>query len=262
MIQSTLGGDTYLIEVEEPYPVDFNAVIDQSHQEKDDQSLPALQNLPASLDGYDVVFIGYPVWSSTIPAPVRTFLSAFDLSGKMVIPFCTHDGYGAGSSYAAVEQVSMGANTAEGLAVDAKQIASAQAEVDAWLAALSLPVREGTPITVRIGDTTLDGVLNDSPEAQAFIAMLPQTVSMVRYGGREFYGGISGEITTQSEGRYTFDDGDITYCPANNTAAIFYAQTDRPNLGMEVFTMGRITSDLGVFDLLDSNVDVAFALVE
>jgi hypothetical protein len=47
---------------------------------------------------------------------------------------------------------------------------------------------------------------------------------MVRYGGREYYGGISGSITAQSKGKYNFIDDEIIYCPANNTAVIFYAK--------------------------------------
>lgn len=92
--------------------------------------------------------------------------------------------------------------------------------------------------------------------------MLPQTISMSGFGGREFYGGLDAEIEVQGEGQYTFEDGQITYCLANNTAAIFYAQTFRPNLTMEVFPMGIVTSDLTVFNQLPGNVDITFILAE
>jgi hypothetical protein len=42
--------------------------------------------------------------------------------------------------------------------------------------------------------------------------------------------------------------------------AIFYAQTDRPNLTMKVIPIGRVTSDLAVFDTLDSRVNITFSL--
>ena len=52
-----------------------------------------------------------------------------------------------------------------------------------------------------------------------------------------------------------------TYCPTNNTAAIFYSQSDNPNLTMEVYPIGRVTSDLSIFPDLPSRVDVTFEVV-
>lgn len=48
----------------------------------------------------------------------------------------------------------------------------------------------------------------------------------------------------------------ITYCPTNNTAAIFYSQSDKPNLTMEVYPIGKVTSDLSTFPDLPSRVDI------
>lgn len=48
---------------------------------------------------YDIIFLGSPIWSGTIAPPVKTFLSGHDLSGKRIIPFVTHGGGGAGSSF-------------------------------------------------------------------------------------------------------------------------------------------------------------------
>ena len=51
-----------------------------------------------------------------------------------------------------------------------------------------------------------------------------------------------------SGGQLNFENGDITYCERNNSMAIFYAQTDHP--------------DLSVFDTFDSSEDVTFTLPE
>ncbi len=92
------------------------------------------------MDSYDVIFIGYPVWASTTPTPVLSFLESCDLSGKTVIPFCTHDGYGAGSSYSAVSRASSGATVGSGLAIEASDAPSSQSVVKNWLNGLDLPV--------------------------------------------------------------------------------------------------------------------------
>ena len=119
-----------------------------------------------------------------------------------------------------------------------------------------------TAIRIIIGEQELDGVLYDSSMARQFIAQIPQTISMSNYGGREVYGGINQAITVEGEGQLRLDDGDITYCPSNNTAAIFYSQSSNPNLTMTVYPIGRVTSDLSIFPDLPSRVEITFEVIE
>ena len=93
MIRNAVGGDIHAILTVEPYPADFDAVVSENHGE----SSRAISSTVENMEQYDVVFIGFPVWATTLPQAVRTFLSEYDFSGKIVIPFCTHDGYGTGS---------------------------------------------------------------------------------------------------------------------------------------------------------------------
>lgn len=117
-----------------------------------------------------------------------------------------------------------------------------------------------TPITITMGDIKLTGSLNTDHTAQEIKKLLQITIPMVQYGGREYYGSIDEKITTQAEGRLRFDDGDITYCPQNNSIAIFYSQTDRPNLSMKVIPIGKVTSDLSVLDEIDNFINVVFEI--
>ena len=267
MIQEQTGGDLFLIETAEPYPTDFQDVVDQNHQELADGIRPALAG-SVDLSAYDVIFVGYPVWASSVPTPVLSLLEGQDLGGKTVIPFCTHDGYGAGGSYAEIARSCQDAVVEDGLAVESSRASSAQTAVRTWLDGLDLSTSADnstqgeTALRITIGDTELAGVLYDSDMARQFIAQLPQTISMSNYGGREVYGGIDQEIRVEGAGQLHFENGDITYCPSNNTAAIFYAQTDRPNLTMEVYPIGRVTSALSIFPDLPSRVEITFEVVE
>lgn len=54
----------------------------------------------------------------------------------------------------------------------------------------------------------------------------------------------------------------LSGCSTNNTIAIFYAQTDRPDLTMEVIPIGKITSDLSIFSELKSSIEMIFTKVE
>lgn len=44
--------------------------------------------------------------------------------------------------------------------------------------------------------------------------------------------------------------------------AVFYAQTDNPVLSVNVIPIGRVTSDLSVFEHFDSREEVTFSLAE
>lgn len=257
-IQKQVGGDLLEIKTVQPYPADFHAVVEQARKERQTGYLPPIQPI-ASLAAYDTIYLGYPVWGNTIPQPMATFLSQNNLAGKTVIPFCTHDGYGIGRSFQVIAQYCPDARILPGFDTIGADVASAKAPLSAWLQRIRPRANAAeTPITVSWGNTVLSGVLNDSPEAKAFKAKLPQRISMTQYGGREYYGPLAGKISSVSRGQLRFEDGDITYCPQNNTIAIFFAQTDRPNLTMQVIPIGRITADLSAFQSLDRPLQMTF----
>lgn len=85
---------------------------------------------------------------------------------------------------------------------------------------------------------------------------------MVGYGGREYYGGVAFYPEHLEGGQKNFENGDITYCEAHHNMAIFYAQTDDPILSVDVIPIGRVTSDLSVFNNLDNEEEIIFSLAE
>ncbi len=81
------GGDLLEIQPETPYPTDYQECGDVALAERDNNDRPAIANLPTSLDGYDIILIGYPIWWHTAPMIIGTFLEHYDLTGKEVYPF-------------------------------------------------------------------------------------------------------------------------------------------------------------------------------
>lgn len=152
------------------------------------------------------------------------------------------------------------ATNLNGLAVAATEVKEAGSSVESWLNGLNLSFQKERNITVKIGDIVLDGILYDTELAKEISANFPLTVSLGGYGGRECYGSLPWKPQATSAGQYSFEDGEITYCAQNNTIAIFYAQTSRPNLTMEVVSIGKVTSDLSVFDTLPSREEFTFAM--
>lgn len=270
LIQDYVGGDLHLIQVTEPYPADFDTVVDQNHEEMDAGTLPELVASDLDVSQYDTVFIGYPVWATNAPQAIFTFISQYDLSGKTIIPFCTHNGYGAGGSYGDIADAVDGeAAVLDGLAIEATDVPQSAETVAEWLDSIGVESMDGTSaqaeetaITITIGDTVLDGVLYDTALADEISQYFPLTVSMVGFGGREYYGGVDFYPENWEGGQTTFENGYITYCEAHHNMAIFYAQTDNPILSVEVSPIGMVTSDLSVFDELPGNVDVTFSLAE
>ena len=117
-------------------------------------------------------------------------------------------------------------------------------------------------IKIFIGDMELEGVIYDTDLANEIAAKFPLTISMVRYGGREYYGGVEFYPKNAKGGQKHFANGDITYCVAHHNMAIFFAQTDNPTLSVDVIPIGRVTSDLSVFDKLSAREEVTFSLVK
>ena len=119
------------------------------------------------MEQYDIVFVGYPIWAGGLPQVIRTFLSSYDLSGKTVIPFCTHDGYGAGGSYAGIASAIEGETAVlDGLAIEATDVPESEDVVLAWLREIGVQAASNdsteTKITITIGDTVLNGLLYDT----------------------------------------------------------------------------------------------------
>ena len=55
-------------------------------------TVPRLILPSVSADRYDVIFVGSPNWCGTIAPPLYAWLRLQNLSGKTVMPFCSHCG--------------------------------------------------------------------------------------------------------------------------------------------------------------------------
>lgn len=86
-IQSQTGGELLKIEPLKPYPDEYNECGEVAKEERDNNERPQIANLPDSIEKYDTVFIGYPIWWHTAPMIIGTFLENYDLTGINVYPF-------------------------------------------------------------------------------------------------------------------------------------------------------------------------------
>lgn len=98
VIHQVADGDIVEIVPRDPYPNDYNTLVEQAKRELHSGYQPKLKDGVESVEPYDTIFVGSPNWWHTIAPPVITFLSDTDLSGKTIIPFITHGGGGLGRS--------------------------------------------------------------------------------------------------------------------------------------------------------------------
>lgn len=76
--------------------------------------------------------LAYPNYWGTFPMAVATFLERYDFTGKTVLPLCTNEGSGMGSSECDVKKYSNGADVRPGLAITGSQAANAKTAVEKW----------------------------------------------------------------------------------------------------------------------------------
>jgi flavodoxin len=97
MIAGETGGDLFQIEPAVAYPDKYGDCVNLAQKELNDKARPAVKS-DVKTEGYDVIFIGYPNWWGDMPMAVYTFLEKHDWQGKTIVPFCTHEGSGLGST--------------------------------------------------------------------------------------------------------------------------------------------------------------------
>ena len=132
-IHKSVGGDIFEIQAVKPYPDDYDAAVQQARQELDSGYKPALKIKFEDIKSYDLVFIGYPIWWGTFSAPVKTFLSEYDFSGKTILPFCTHEGSGLGRSVTDISKLCPKSTLLDGIAIRGSDVKTEQNKVSEWL---------------------------------------------------------------------------------------------------------------------------------
>jgi len=132
-IHERVGGEILELQTVVPYPEDYEAVKKQAMQELNSGFKPALKAKVKKIGSYDVIFVGTPIWWGTMAAPVKSFLSEHDLSGKTIVPFVTHAGSGLGRSASDIAAVCSHSTILNGLAVWGKNAKTAQKDVSAWV---------------------------------------------------------------------------------------------------------------------------------
>ena len=217
--------DGYVIEAAVPYTDDDIKYQDdncRANKEQNDKTVrPEIADPISSIDSYDTIFLGYPIWWGQEPRIIDTFLESYDFSDKTVIPFCTSGSSGIETSEKNISELVSIGNQLEGKRFPAS---ATKEDVKAWYD--TLPLNEGNEdmkLKISVNGTELTATLADSTAAKEFAEKLkdePVTITLNEYGGFEKVGKLPWSLTKTDESIVT-EAGDIMLYQGNQMT-IFY----------------------------------------
>ena len=132
-MKKQISADTFKIEMKDPYSPVYMTCIEEAKKDLRANARPELTNYLDSIDEYDTVILAYPNYWGTMPMAVYTFLERYDFTGKTILPLCTNEGSGMGSSEGNIKKLAPGANVKRGLSITGSNAANAGISVKNWL---------------------------------------------------------------------------------------------------------------------------------
>ena len=138
-ISEFTGADQFEIKTAKYDGMAYKPLCDLAKKEQENGELPPFEGA-VDVTKYDVIFIGGPVWWGTYPQVMFTFFKQYDLSGKTIIPFTTHEGSGLGSCVNDVKEVYPKANVTEGFSIYGHDVRTGKDRVEKWLKKLGAAI--------------------------------------------------------------------------------------------------------------------------
>jgi len=135
VIASELNAAQFRIDTVQKYPINnHQTLIDQAKKEQRENYRPELVGKIENLNQYDVIFLGYPNWWGDLPMALYTFLEQNDLSGKKIIPFCTHGGSGLSGTVNTISKLQPKATVEKNaLSIYRTNVEESEATIKSWL---------------------------------------------------------------------------------------------------------------------------------
>lgn len=133
-IMNIENADGYEITALEPYSDDdinyVNSASRATMEQNDLTARPKIGSATISLEAYDRIYLGYPIWWGQAPRIMDTFVETYDFSGKTVIPFCTSGSSNIGSSAERLSSLAKSGNWLTGTRFGA---GASESDVKAWI---------------------------------------------------------------------------------------------------------------------------------
>ena len=245
-IRTALDCDMIEVEPQMPYENDYNAMLERAQEELaaiEQGRYPAVGTSVDSFDGYDIVFVGYPIWYGSMATPMQAFLHehASKLAGRRIALFATSGGSGISASIGEARSLCPEATFVDRtLLLTSSTLSQMEGRVAEWLdeigAGREEPVTPGISspnVNISVGDRTITATMEDNAAARDFLSRLPLEVTLKDYNQ------TTEKIEGVTRGCAPLP-GDITiYAPWGNVA-IFCKNGSRSN---DLIKIGHIDGD-------------------
>ena len=142
-LKQAVNADEIELKLVNAYPSTYDSTIAMVGAQRESKQWPELSNAKLDLAKYDTVYLGYPIMFGSFAPPIYTFLDSNDLSGKVVVPFCTYGSGGRKASAGELKELEPNANVTLAMGVSNKRMTKengdsiAKAEVETFLANLA-----------------------------------------------------------------------------------------------------------------------------
>lgn len=134
LVHERVGGDLKELKPTRPYEREYKPLLDFSKKEVDQGILTEFEELNIDINEYDNIFVGYPMWWYTYPPILKHFFKKYDMTGKTIIPFNTHEGSGTGGTYNMIRRDVPEAKVLEGFAIRGGSMSEKQRPaINKWL---------------------------------------------------------------------------------------------------------------------------------
>ena len=135
-IQKVTGGDEFEIVAERNYDMPYASLTKLAKEEQERNEKPAFKGEVKDIDQYSTVFIGGPVWWGTYPQVMFSFFDKYDLNGKTIIPFTTHEGSGLGNVVEDLKKLYPNATFKEAFSIYGHETRNDLSKVGKWMKSL------------------------------------------------------------------------------------------------------------------------------
>lgn len=131
-IADLTNSDIFKVEVVKEYPFDYHECCDVAKYELENNIFPEVKNKLESIDEYDTIYIGGPVWWGHLPKALINVIKDLDFTGKIIKPFCTHEGSGLGSIVEDIKNYCSYAQIKDGLVVRGSKVNESNIKIKKW----------------------------------------------------------------------------------------------------------------------------------
>ena len=200
--------------------LDYNSDCRANKEQNNSNSRPEIENT-MDISKYDTIYLGYPIWWGTNPKIILTFLDTYDLTEKVIIPFCT-----SGSTDITSSVNDLRKYNSDLIIKDGKRFSLSDSdEVIKEFIKDNKNVEESKTIKAIIDEKEYTINLEDNETAKSLVNLLPQEFIMSELNGNEKYVNLDNELPTNETNIKRINKGDVMLY-GNNCLVIFYKSFD------------------------------------